>query len=177
MDWDILCLMLSFLYITQREESIPFLLRNSLENAFQVDSGLKGNGPGCSLRESTMKCEFEGFFSTGISVLKQINSENRKLWFIEGLRQFYYASATVNQLVLFVSTSLSFPVDREELLELSLSFSWSSNKGIPLSSMLSSALSITHLLCYSTSWNLANSWKERFNLLRRSWGRFMDAYS
>lgn len=64
-------------------------------------------------------------------------------------------------------TSRSFP---ELLLRLL-------NKGIPLSSTLSSALSTSHLLHYNISWNLANSWKERFNLLRRSWRRFMDAYS
>lgn len=54
---------------------------------------------------------------------------------------------------------------------------WLLNEEIPLSSSLSSALSTSHLLHYNISWHLANSWKERFNLLRRSWRRFMDAYS
>ena len=54
---------------------------------------------------------------------------------------------------------------------------WFVRKGIPLSSTLSSDLSTSRLLYYSISRNLANSWKERFNLFKRSWGRFMDAYS
>ena len=54
---------------------------------------------------------------------------------------------------------------------------WFVRKGIPLSSTLSSDLSTSHLLYYSISRNLANSWKERFNLFKRSWRRFMDAYS
>ena len=54
---------------------------------------------------------------------------------------------------------------------------WFVRQGVPLSSTLSSDLSTSHLLYYSISRNLANSWKERFNLFKRSWRRFMDAYS